>query len=131
MLSKADYHRYLVEVNPASSAERNQHATASLDAYKRAYTIALEHLDPADPMRLGLALNFSVYFYDVSESPTRAAFLAKHAFDEALASIRNADESLSGPSLADAIGILRLLRDNLLLWTVAPNEEQNVVTKAS
>jgi len=72
------------------------------------------------PTRLGLALNFSVYYHDVLNSPERACHLAKHAFDEAVQCI---DDS---PSKADAVMILQLLRDDLLLWV---SEIQGVPTK--
>ncbi|PCH41514.1 14-3-3 protein [Wolfiporia cocos MD-104 SS10] len=110
---RGDYYRYLAEMsrNPA----RDQYATTSLDAYKFAYKHALSTLDPAHPTRLGLALNFAVYYHDICSSPERACFLAKHALDEAVAVA--SDPTFSVQSLEDSLMILQLLKDDLLLWS--------------
>ena len=39
--------------------------------------IALAELAPTHPIRLGLALNFSVFYYEILNSPDRACSLAK------------------------------------------------------
>lgn len=55
---KGDYHRYLAEF--ATGSERKEAAENSLVAYKAASDIAMTDLPPTHPIRLGLALNFSV-----------------------------------------------------------------------
>ena len=42
--------------------------------------IALTELAPTHPIRLGLALNFSVFYYEILNSPDRACNLAKQVF---------------------------------------------------
>jgi len=118
---RGDYYRYLAEIS--RNELYDQYATTSLDAYKFAYKHALSTLDAAHPTRLGLALNFAVYYHDIVESPERACYLAKHAFDEAVAAA--ADPSYSGQSLEDALMILQLLKDDLLLWAeeVGPTKD--------
>ncbi len=61
----------------------------------------------------GLALNFSVFYYEILNSPDRACKLAKTAFDEAIAEL----DQLSEESYKDSTLIMQLLRDNLTLWT--------------
>ncbi len=58
---KGDYYRYLAEF--AHKRDRKDYAEKSLNAYKMAYMHALSALDPAHPTRLGLALNFSVFYH--------------------------------------------------------------------
>lgn len=58
---KGDYHRYLAEF--ATGNDRKEAAENSLVAYKAASDIAMTDLPPTHPIRLGLALNFSVSFF--------------------------------------------------------------------
>lgn len=67
---KGDYHRYLAEF--ATSNDRKQTAENSLVAYKAANDIAQTELPSTHPIRLGLALNFSVFYYEILNSPDRA-----------------------------------------------------------
>jgi hypothetical protein len=83
------------------------------DAYKAATDIAQTELAPTHPIRLGLALNFSVFYYEILNSPDRACHLAKQAFDDAIAEL----DTLSEESYKDSTLIMQLLRDNLTLWT--------------
>lgn len=108
---KGDYHRYLAEF--VGGAQRKEAAEASLVAYKSASDIAGTELPPTHPIRLGLALNFSVFYYEILNSPDRACQLAKQAFDEAIAEL----DTLSEDSYKDSTLIMQLLRDNLTLWT--------------
>jgi len=108
---KGDYHRYLAEF--ATGSGRKEAAENSLIAYKSASDIAITELPPTHPIRLGLALNFSVFYYEILNSPDRACHLAKQAFDDAIAEL----DTLSEDSYKDSTLIMQLLRDNLTLWT--------------
>lgn len=108
---KGDYHRYLAEF--ATGNDRKEAAENSLVAYKTASDIATTELPPTHPIRLGLALNFSVFYYEILNSPDRACRLAKTAFDDAIAEL----DTLSEESYKDSTLIMQLLRDNLTLWT--------------
>merc|ERR1712110_1197411 len=108
---KGDYHRYLAEF--ATGNDRKEAAENSLVAYKAASDIAMTELPPTHPIRLGLALNFSVFYYEILNSPDRACRLAKAAFDDAIAEL----DPLSEESYKDSTLIMQLLRDNLTLWT--------------
>jgi len=49
----------------------------SQKAYQEAFDIAKAKMQPTHPIRLGLALNFSVFYYEIINSPARACHLAK------------------------------------------------------
>lgn len=70
---KGDYHRYLAEF--ATGNSRKEAAENSLVAYKNATDLATLELPPTHPIRLGLALNFSVFYYEILNSPDRACRL--------------------------------------------------------
>lgn len=108
---KGDYYRYLAEFKTGN--ERKEAADQSLKAYQTASSTAESDLAPTHPIRLGLALNFSVFYYEIMNSPERACHLAKQAFDEAIAEL----DTLSEESYKDSTLIMQLLRDNLTLWT--------------
>jgi len=114
---KGDYHRYLAEF--ASGEKRKKAANLAHEAYKSATDVAQTELTPTHPIRLGLALNFSVFYYEILNSPDRACHLAKQAFDDAIAEL----DSLSEESYRDSTLIMQLLRDNLTLWTSSEGAE--------
>ncbi|KAF3907758.1 hypothetical protein AA313_de0209719 [Arthrobotrys entomopaga] len=115
---KGDYHRYLAEF--AIGDKRSESADLSLEAYKNATDIAQNDLAPTHPIRLGLALNFSVFYYEILNSPDKACHLAKQAFDDAIAEL----DTLSEESYKDSTLIMQLLRDNLTLWTSSEAETE-------
>ncbi|GAA96117.1 uncharacterized protein L969DRAFT_91572 [Mixia osmundae IAM 14324] len=108
---KGDYHRYLAEFS--SGEKRSTASESALEAYKAASSIANVELPSTHPIRLGLALNFSVFYYEILNSPDKACQLAKQAFDDAIAEL----DTLSEESYKDSTLIMQLLRDNLTLWT--------------
>lgn len=108
MYRKGDYHRYLAEF--AVADKRKGSADKSLEAYKNATEVASTDLAPTHPIRLGLALNFSVFYYEILNSPDQACHLAKQAFDDAIAEL----DTLSEESYKDSTLIMQLLRDNLV-----------------
>merc|ERR1712078_583556 len=87
---------------------------------QEASDLAQTNLAPTHPIRLGLALNFSVFYYEILNSPERACKLAKTAFDDAIAEL----DTLSEESYKDSTLIMQLLRDNLTLWT-SDNADNN------
>jgi 14-3-3 protein beta/theta/zeta len=108
---KGDYYRYLAEV--AAGDERQKVIEESQRAYNDAFDIAKNQMQPTHPIRLGLALNFSVFYYEILNAPDRACHLAKQAFDDAIAEL----DTLNEDSYKDSTLIMQLLRDNLTLWT--------------
>jgi len=115
---KGDYFRYLAEV---AGNERKENVDHSQNAYQEAFEIAKDKMQPTHPIRLGLALNFSVFYYEILNSPDQACHLAKQAFDDAIAEL----DTLNEDSYKDSTLIMQLLRDNLTLWTSdAAGDEQ-------
>merc|ERR1712098_757202 len=114
---KGDYFRYLAEVavGDAKAAVTDD----SRKSYQEAFDIAKSKMQPTHPIRLGLALNFSVFYYEILNSPDRACHLAKQAFDDAIAEL----DTLNEDSYKDSTLIMQLLRDNLTLWTSSDSGE--------
>ncbi|KAL6220156.1 PREDICTED: 14-3-3-like protein GF14 kappa [Fragaria vesca subsp. vesca] len=116
---KGDYHRYLAEFK--NGDERKTAAEDTMLAYKAAQDIALADLAPTHPIRLGLALNFSVFYYEILNSSEKACSMAKQAFEEAIAEL----DTLGEESYKDSTLIMQLLRDNLTLWTSDLQEQMD------
>ena len=81
----------------------------SEQAYEKAFETAKNDMPPTHPIRLGLALNFSVFHYEIQNAPDKACQLAKQAFDDAIAEL----DTLKEDSYKDSTLIMQLLRDNL------------------
>merc|ERR1712119_249210 len=92
---------------------RNAVVEDSQKAYQDAYDISKSKMQPTHPIRLGLALNFSVFYYEILNSPEQACKMAKSAFDEAISEL----DTLGEESYKDSTLTMQLLRDNLTLWT--------------
>lgn len=49
----------------------------SQEAYQDAFEVAKKEMQPTHPIRLGLALNFSVFYYEIQNAPDKACSMAK------------------------------------------------------
>ena len=122
---KGDYLRYLAEFQ--SGDKKKSSASKANDAYGDANNLATSKeggntpLPPTDPIRLGLALNYSVFHYEIQNNPEEACALAKKAFDDAIAEL----DTLSEESYKDSTLIMQLLRDNLTLWTSNEDDQED------
>merc|ERR1712050_27908 len=108
---QADYYRYIAEFTDGD--QKSKAAESAKQAYEEAQKVAEKDLAVTHPIRLGLALNFSVFQYEVLNKPDDACKMARTAFEDAIAELDNVDES----SYKDSTLIMQLLRDNLTLWT--------------
>ncbi|VDN85290.1 unnamed protein product [Brugia pahangi] len=77
---KGDYYRYLAEV--ASGDDREMVVARSEQSYREAFDIANDTMHPTHPIRLGLALNFSVFYYEILNASEKACRLAKQVREE-------------------------------------------------
>jgi 14-3-3 protein epsilon len=104
---KGDYYRYMAENATGANLETvKNHALA---AYKDAMLI---DLPACNPIKLGLALNFSVFYQESMKQPADAMALADQALADALDKIDELDED----NFHEAKSIIELLKENLTLW---------------
>merc|ERR1712086_730761 len=108
---KADYFRYIAEYTDGD--KKAKAAETARMAYEEAQKVAEKGLAVTHPIRLGLALNYSVFQYEVLSNPDEACKMARTAFEDAIAELDNVAED----SYKDSTLIMQLLRDNLTLWT--------------
>jgi len=116
---KGDYYRYTAEF--LKGEERENGAKKAAEAYEKALKTS-EKLATTNPIRLGLALNFSVFYYEIVTDYNKACELAKKAFDDAIADL---DKLNSEESYKDSTLIMQLLRDNLTLWKSDIQDEED------
>ena len=106
-----DYYRYMAESAQTQTDVLNQARDGALEHYKQADAAAKE-LPACNPIKLGLALNFSVFYYEVMQDNKQACSLAETALQEAMNKIDDVDEE----TFRDAKSIIELLKENLSLW---------------
>merc|ERR1712038_703182 len=112
-----DYYRYIAENAKGANLEKVKQG--ALDAYNQANEITLP---PCNPIKLGLALNFSVFHYEVMKNHAAACKLA----DEALQSALDKIDELEEDDFRDAKSIIELLKENLTLWK-EEEEDDNAI----
>ncbi len=104
-----DYYRYVAE--SATEATLEEVKKGALEGYQEADKLSRD-LNACNPIRLGLALNFSVFYYEVMNDHKKACELGEVALTEALEKIDDVDEE----TFRDAKSIIELLKENLSLW---------------
>jgi len=114
---KADYYRYIAE--NVEGEKRKSYTQSSMESYQKAMDQARD-LNISNPIRLGLALNFSVFHYEVHNNQEEACHVAKTTLDEARKQLENVDED--DDEYKDAFSIITLLQENLNMWNT---ENQN------
>ncbi|CAK0795424.1 unnamed protein product [Prorocentrum cordatum] len=125
---KADYYRYVAEYTQGDA--KRKAAQAYEEAFKAAENARSTDVPVTHPIRLGLALNYSVFQYEVLSDPDEACKTACTAFADAVTEFDNVVEdpykdsatsdALTGRGRSaelDSALILQLLRDNLTLWS--------------
>jgi hypothetical protein len=110
-----DYYRYLSEFR----TDEEDYKKFAEEYYQKAMNVAEANLNETHPTRLGLALNFSVCYYEILKEPEKACDLAKKSFDAAIEKL----DTLNDASYKDSTLIMQLLRDNLTLWTSSNDDD--------
>lgn len=105
-----DYFRYITEFSAGET--RRVASQDAKDCYERA-TKAAEGLIATNPTRLGLALNYSVFYFEVLGNPKMACEVASEAYESAEELATNVNDRL----YSEARPVLGLLRDNLAMWS--------------
>ena len=77
------------------------------------------HIPIQNSIRLGLALNFSVFYYEIKMLREEACQIAKNAFEEAIKIV----DDLERNKAKDTLLIIQLLKENLILWNNDNNDE--------
>ena len=115
---KADYYRYKCEF--ASDKEFNDACSNAEKVYSEAYEISNKELPITNSTRLGLDLNFSVFYYEIRGLKEEACNIAKNAFDESMKVLDDLEKSKA----KDTLLIIQLLKENLILWKNEMNGEE-------
>ena len=115
---KADYYRYKCEF--ANGKEFDDACDNAEKVYKEAYELSNKEMPITNSTRLGLDLNFSVFYYEIKGLKEEACTIAKNAFDESMKSLDDLEKSKA----KDTLLIIQLLKENLILWTNEMNGEE-------
>ena len=96
-----DYNRYASEsCHTVKDSEKRlqQFKQGALQAYAKSLELCNSGPDngikPYNPVKLGLALNFSVFYYEIIGNAKRACVIAKDALTSAYASIDQCSEEM-------------------------------------
>ena len=93
----------------------------SEDFYKKAYNISIKNLPVNNCTRVGLALNYAIFLYEVKGDKKTAFDVAKKTFDESMKFV----DDLEKPKWRDTLLIIQLLKENLIFWSSEMNEEDD------
>ena len=105
-----DYCRYIAENAKGDRLESCKQE--ALKSYQEAQELSEKDLRACNAIRLGLALNFSVFHYEVMSDVKKACELGEKALQDALDKLDDCDEE----EFRDAQSIIELLKENLSLW---------------
>lgn len=116
---KGDYNRYIAEY--AQGDLKDKVSQAALDSYDAASKDA-SNLSPIHPISLGLALNFSVFHYEVMGDHDKACSIARDILDIANEEMKKIEEPDENENHRDAMSIINLLRENLDMWKMEADD---------
>ena len=110
MKIKADYYRYHCEFAEGDEFEEAKNNAEKI--YKEAYDMALSNISIYNSIRLGLALNYSVFEYEIMDHKNEAYDIAQKAYDEAMKVVDDVEKERTSDNLL----LIQLLKENLNLW---------------
>ena len=109
---RADYLRYKVELLRLDDPNRDAMLKNIDEAYGTAHLEAVE-LGIGHPMVLGIALNWSVFYYEIHHDVSIAIFMAETAYDVAMPLLH----TLTYDDYCKSDMILKLIQKNIVSWT--------------
>ena len=115
---KADYYRYICEF--AGGKEFEENLNKSEEFYKKAYNNSIKNLPVNNCTRVGLALNYAIFLYEVKGEKKNAFDIAKKTFDESMKFV----DDLEKPKYRDTLMIIQLIKENLIFWSSEMNDEE-------
>eukprot|EP00998_Keelungia_sp_KM082_P007730 NODE_3916_length_836_cov_105.193230_g3893_i0.p1 GENE.NODE_3916_length_836_cov_105.193230_g3893_i0~~NODE_3916_length_836_cov_105.193230_g3893_i0.p1 ORF type:complete len:134 (+),score=31.35 NODE_3916_length_836_cov_105.193230_g3893_i0:396-797(+) len=104
---KGDYSRYMNEVRPSKETQN-----IALDSYSVAEDLA-KSLPAAHPLRLALALNFGVLYYETLGQKDKGLATTKAALEDAQPEVQRMSED----QLKEVGFALGMLQDNVIMWS--------------
>jgi len=111
---KGDFHRYIAEISVGDIYNRS--IEKAMQSYDSALDVVTPLYSPAHPARLSLELNRTVMMYEIMNDDERAINYSKSLLTEGLKDL----DTLGEDDAAEARIILKLIKDNLTLWTTDP-----------
>ena len=114
---KGDYYRYIAE--NVDGDTKKKYSDLGLSAYNAALD-ASNSIDYKNPIKLGLALNLSVFYYEVVGDKEQACKLAQETLDKSKEALNGVDEEED--EVKDAMSIVNLLQENLSMWNSEADE---------
>ena len=114
---KGDYYRYIAE--NVDGDLKKKYSDLGLASYNAALE-ASKSIDYKNPIKLGLALNLSVFYYEVVANRDESCKLAKETLDKSKEALQGVDEEED--EVKDAMSIVNLLQENLEMWNAETEE---------
>ena len=106
---KADYCRYICEI--INTNENQIYVEESEKCYKEANDL-VQNFPWTNPIRLGLSLNYSVFYYEIKKNVNQAIKIAK----EAIKGAKKQFDKIKEEEDKDGGVTLQTLKENVLLW---------------
>ena len=113
--TKADYYHYIAELKIEDA--KKAAAEEARRAYNDASRLASAALPATHPIRLGLALEFSVFQYRVLDNSEEACKTARTAFEAAFWTLFHVPDNVSEDSYKDSKVIMQRLLEKISFWS--------------
>lgn len=108
--------RYITEIKKPDLQTFQKVSLDAINVYEEAMLLASGELTPSDPIRLGLALNYSTFLHEVINKPSQACMVCKVAYDDAIAEIDMMEDE---NTYRCALIILKKMKENLCDWVAS------------